>query len=252
MKIPALALAALCCSQVAFALPDQQLVINNANPITINTVTSFGNASILKDSIATVFFSDGTQDQGIFNTSTTSVAFAQTSSFVLVADGTFSDNSRPQSWSISNLTSDRTLIGFEIDGYANGNGHTSFDLPSFVVPNSTPGSNDGVALTLTSLPTFINGLITIEYRNPLALAGSAPVGDLFAKVHVDINFDPKSGVGLGLAPVTQFFGVLSSAKFSTDIDYVEYAALPVPEPSQWSLMLMGFIPLVSTRYRARR
>ena len=225
---------------------------NLASPsFEITAVNSSAPADVLGGGRASVFFSDGSSDQAFFVGSTSgldSFAVAQTASFAIAAQSFGSLVSFP-SFSISNRDTVRTLTGFRIDGRGDGAGHGAFDRGLGVTDtrsHSTPGSETGRDLLLYFTGrTFITGTVAVTYSNPLGLNGTAPVGDLFSTVEVQMNL----GSGLvGLTPTALFSGVFSHINFSLDVDTVDYAA-PVPVPGTLMMMLSGLGLLAGARRR---
>jgi hypothetical protein len=237
-------LAGWCLATAAQAEPAQTVSRNLSAPLEVSAVSSYGAPDALDQALARVFFSDGSSSEALFSaggTGSQSAASASTSLFVIVADGSGADTSMPALWSITNLNTQATLVGFELDGRGRGNGRAAFDVSSFTAAQSTPGSNDGRELLMSFTGrTFLTGSVAISYANPVALTGQAAAGDLFATVRVGLQYTnaPLNG---GLPQPTLLSGVFSSQNFSSDVDLVQYLAPAptVPEPGAALLALAG-------------
>jgi hypothetical protein len=238
----ATAAAALLASATVCALPVHNWAEVTAAPAQINTVVPDGPADAMNGARVTVSFSDGSSDTALFvgrDAGPNFLSVAQTPAFALVAQSSGSTASFP-SFTISNTDGARTLVGFQIDGRGDGNGSAAFDR-GFVGSTrpSTAGSSTGVDLSLDFRDrSFLTGSVDVTYSRPLGLAGAAPVGDLFGTVAVQMQLSRV----LGLPPNSN----LSFINFSTDVDAVQYAA--VPEPGTWALMAAG-VGLLAWRRR---
>lgn len=246
----ALAAAGVLPALPAAAEPGQTVSRDLTQAVAASNVGSYGTPDALAGVLATARFSDGSLAQALFATQGSgilSTAFAQVAdAFVIVADGG-TDSSRPSNWTVTNLSTTRTLVGFTLDGRGLGQGQAGFDVSSFTTSADTPGSNDGSELLMSFTGrTFITGAVTIAYSLPVALNGAAAAGDLFAQVDVSLAYT-NAGLNGGLPPNTLFSGVFSSQNFRSDVDLVSYAA--VPEPGAGALWAAGLAVLAGLRRR---
>lgn len=255
MKLSLIAVPALLSFGLAHAEPTASVVRNLNGAAAVTEVNSYGAPDTLAGTLATAFFNDGTSQQALFavtGTGTLSNATAVGSRFVIDAIGG-PDLSQPGEWSITNLDNTATLIGFALDGRGLGAGHAAFDVSSFTSTASTPGSNDGRELLMSFVGrTFLTGSVTTTYSAPVALNGSAPVGDLFARVEVTMAYTPSILNG-GLPPTTVLGGAFSSQKFGSDLDSVVYAPITsVPEPTSAVMWMAGIAALAARGRRVAR
>lgn len=234
----------------AAAEPSQTLTRDTGQPVAATAVNSYGAPDALAGALATARFSDGSTETALFvaqGSGSSATAFAMVADAFVVQAAGGNDTSRPGSWSVTNLSTTRTLVGFTLDGRGLGRGQAGFDLSSFTIAASTPGSADGVNLLMDfSGRTFITGSVAIAYSLPIALVGQPAAGDLFSRVDVSLAYT-TGGLQGGLPPSNLFNGVFSGQNFGGDLDSVVYAA--VPEPGAWALWLGGLAVL---GLRARR
>lgn len=249
----ALATAALLAPLLALAEPAQSVLRDSSLPLQATAVSSDGTPDTLAGSLGSVRFSDGSSASALFTAQGSGLG----SSAVAFVDGVFAlradagpDTSRPGGWSVVNLTTDRTLVGFTLDGLGQGQGSAGFDVSVFTTTADTPGSNSGVELTMSFAGrSFIAGTVTITYSRPVALAGQPAAGDLFSRVDVALAYT-TAGLNGGLPPIGLFGSVFSTQNFGGDLDRVVYA--PVPEPAALALMLAGLGGLAGVARRRRQ
>lgn len=249
----ALAAAGALLAQPAAAQPTPTVSRDLAQPVLASTVSSYGAPETLAGTRATVRYSDGSVEQAVFvaqGTGVTANAFAEVAgAFAIVASGG-DDTSRPGTWSVSNLSTTRTLVGFTLEGLGAGEGRAGFDVSTFTTTADTTGSGTGVEMLMDFTGrTFITGSVTTTYSLPVALVGQAPAGDLFGRVDVALAYT-TAGLGGGLPPITFAGAVFSTQRFGSDLDVVNYLA--VPEPSAASLALAGLGVLLLRARRSRR
>jgi hypothetical protein len=238
------ALVAAC--NVARADANALVVVQSNDPVVARSVSGYGAPDALAGVLATAYFHDGSTEQALFTVAGTGLASSALAAGSLFNINVFAggSDSQPGRWRISNTHRFSSLMAFELDGRGLGAGSVGFDGSPLISAGSTPGSGAGAELLMdfTDVP-YITGWVTTTYSVPVALGSADPVGDLFAKVRVDFEYDPPVSLDGGLPA----FSAVSSQNFHADIDQVVYA--PVPEPASWATLLAGAGLLLGLRRR---
>jgi hypothetical protein len=177
--------------------------------------------SMMNGMVITAYFSGGSSETAYWATTGLQAGGASGTGWSLSESG----DTYGGAWTLD--TGNQIMTRLFVDA---GPGDTVFDT-TFNGEYGTNGSARGLNFHRTSINSGLN--VTATYQDYVALAGDAPVGDLFR--YLDLSFQ--------IVGATGFSGVMT---YEADTDNLQFAGdiHPVPEPATMLLLGTGIVGLI--------
>ena len=214
-------IGAFASTNIAFA---QNVIRQSGNLHVTDSLTSnITPAPSLAGSIVTATFVDSTSQQFVWQDLGGNLGGVVGALFDLTVD---SNDVFQNPWTFTNFGTDVVALDLQLAP-----SQTVFDLDNGGTPGSGGAGQEFELLAGTDVPL---ASITATYSDIVALAGNAPVGDIYARLTIDFS---------------QAIQANESVVFRNDLDSTTSEVIQVPEPCSTSAMMLAFGGLMLLRKR---